>query len=123
MKPMTRRTAIGSAVTECPATRPSPDVGRRSVARKRMVVLLPAPLGPMNPKTSPLPMEKESPSTATKSPYRLVKLITSIMHQPLCESIGGHPNPSETATANQGPSSGGFACKQIEPADRNYRPV
>ena len=33
-----------------------------------MVVLLPAPLGPMKPKISPLPMEKLRSSTATKSP-------------------------------------------------------
>src|SRR5512143_1331386 len=98
---MTRRTAIGSAVTECPATRPSPDVGRRSVAKKRMVVLLPAPLGPMNPKISPLPMEKESPSTAKKFPYRLVKLITSIMHHPL-----SHPSAIQPSTE---PSLGGSA--------------
>ena len=44
-----------------------------------MVVLLPAPLGPMKPKTSPLLMVKLRSSTATKSPYRLVKWITSII--------------------------------------------
>ncbi len=44
-----------------------------------MVVLLPAPFGPMKPKISPLPMVKLRSSTAMKSPYRLVKLTTSIM--------------------------------------------
>ena len=68
MKPITRRTDIGSAVTEKPATRPSPEVGLRSVARNRMVVLLPAPLGPMKPKVSPLPIVKLRSSTAMKSP-------------------------------------------------------
>ncbi len=87
MKPITRRTAIGSAVTEWPQIRPSPEVGRSSVARNRIVVLLPAPLGPMNPKISPLPMEKLRSSTATKSPYRLVKLTTSIMPQPSSYAI------------------------------------
>ena len=34
-------------------------------------MLLPAPLGPMKPKISPLPMAKLRLSTATKSPYAL----------------------------------------------------
>ena len=65
---MTRRTAIGSWTTEWPAIHPSPDVGRKSVARNRMVVLLPAPLGPMKPKIWPLPIVKLRSSTATNSP-------------------------------------------------------
>src|SRR3954469_22799133 len=79
MNPITRRTAIGSETTEKPATRPSPEVGRKRVARNRIVVLLPAPLGPMKPKTSPLPIVKLRSSTATKSPYRFVNLTTSII--------------------------------------------
>ena len=46
-----------------------------------MVVLLPAPLGPMKPKTSPLPIDRFKSSTATNSPYRLVKWLTSIMNE------------------------------------------
>src|SRR3954463_6827334 len=82
MKPITLRTAMGSPTTECPAMNPSPEDGRSRVARKRIVVLLPAPLGPMKPKTSFLPIERLRSSTATNSPYRLVKFRTSIMDAP-----------------------------------------
>ena len=47
---------------------PSPLVAFSSVARKRIVVLLPAPLGPMKPNISPASIFKLSESTAVKSP-------------------------------------------------------
>src|SRR5262249_26827416 len=120
MNPITRRTAIGSETTEWPATRPSPEVGRSSVARNRMVVLLPAPLGPMNPNTSPCPIEKLRSLTATKSPYFLVKLTTSIIaassphelsglggraHPPGCHRLrdGGEAGPRTARHAPRGP--------------------
>ncbi len=43
-------------MTLWPLTMPSPAVARSSVARKRIVVLLPAPLGPMKPNISPAPI-------------------------------------------------------------------
>src|SRR5215471_1939321 len=107
MKPMTRRTAMGSATTEWPATRPSPDVGRSKVARNRIVVLLPAPLGPMKPKTSPLPIVKLRSSTATKSPYRLVKFITSIM------------NPRSPRMLSRRASDGGSSPRRFSPLGRD----
>src|SRR4051812_49543862 len=92
--------------------RPSPEVGRSRVARNRIVVLLPAPLGPMKPKISPLPMEKLRSSTATKSPYRLVKLVTSIMNSRLSVwssgPMGGHhrlfPDPQVATTRDDASS-------------------
>ena len=47
---------------------PSPCEAFKSVARKRIVVLLPAPLGPMKPNSSPASIFKSSDSTAVKSP-------------------------------------------------------
>ena len=47
--------------------------------RIRMVVVLPAPLGPRKPTTSPLGTSKETSSTATVGPNRLVRFRTSIM--------------------------------------------
>ena len=47
-----------------------------------MVVDLPAPLGPRNPRTSPLPTAREMPSTAIKEPNFFVssrKRIISAM--------------------------------------------
>jgi hypothetical protein len=44
----------------------------------RIVVVLPAPLGPRKPKTSPRPTLKSMLSTATRSPKRLVRPRASI---------------------------------------------
>src|SRR2546427_9453039 len=45
----------------------------------RIVVLLPAPLGPSRPTISPRVTVNEMPERAVRLPYRLVKLVTSIM--------------------------------------------
>ena len=60
----------------------SPDVGMDKPVSMRMVVVLPAPLGPRKPKTSPWFTPKLIPSTASTppsgSPYTLVSSLTSI---------------------------------------------
>ena len=65
---MLRRTPIGSLLTRWPLTIPSPLVALSSVARKRIVVLLPAPLGPIKPNISPGSIFKFKQLTATSSP-------------------------------------------------------
>ena len=50
---MARRTPTAWVVMENPATRASPEEGGNSVVSILMVVVLPAPLEPSNPKTSP----------------------------------------------------------------------
>jgi hypothetical protein len=55
---MARRTFSGSLVTEWPATQAWPPLGLSSVVRMRIVVVLPAPFGPMKPKTLPSSMLK-----------------------------------------------------------------
>src|SRR5258705_3141617 len=47
-----------------------------------MVVVLPAPFGPRNPRISPGLTEKPIPSTAARWPYTLVSPLTSIMTFP-----------------------------------------
>jgi len=64
---------------ENPHTLASPQLGLRSVARMRMVVVLPAPFGPMNPYTSPLSSLIVSRSRAYSSPYFLVRSFVSII--------------------------------------------
>src|SRR5215813_9886526 len=49
-----------------------PLLGRTRPHSMRMVVLLPAPLGPRKPKTWPAPTSSVTPRTATNLPYRLV---------------------------------------------------
>ncbi len=51
-----------------PATTADPAVGAASVHSILMVVVLPAPLGPRNPKISPGSTSNEIPSTAVSSP-------------------------------------------------------
>src|SRR6476661_10517374 len=76
--PTLRRTAEASAMTSSPATRAVPDVGRRSVARIRIVVVLPAPFGPRKPRNVPAVTENEIPSTARVPPgYTLTSSSTS----------------------------------------------
>src|SRR5882757_2019277 len=55
-----------------PATSARPALGARRVASTRTVVVLPAPLGPRNPKISPASTSKERSSKATREPKRFV---------------------------------------------------
>ena len=59
-----------------------PDVGGVRPTMTRMVVVLPAPLGPRNPVTVPGTQLKLMSSTAVKVPYFLVSPWTSIMAPP-----------------------------------------
>jgi hypothetical protein len=43
----------------------------------RIVVVLPAPLGPMNPKMCPASTEMDNESKAVNSPYRFVNAFVS----------------------------------------------
>src|SRR2546422_6158067 len=54
----------------------SPAVGVISPSSIWIVVVLPAPFGPSRPRISPCRMSNETPSTAVKSPKRLVRFRT-----------------------------------------------
>src|SRR5512133_2612590 len=58
----------GCRIMSKPATRPLPDVGVMIPHSMRIVVDLPEPFAPRNPKISPLLTENEILLTATKSP-------------------------------------------------------
>ena len=60
-----------AAVSGSPQTVADPDVGAMSVASVRTVVVLPAPLGPRKPKTSPRSISNDTSSNAMRSPNRL----------------------------------------------------
>src|SRR5665213_1142551 len=64
------RTDSGFRATTKPATSARPEVGVSRPQSIRMVVDFPAPLGPRNPKTSPLRTERLMLSTAMKLPKR-----------------------------------------------------
>src|SRR5215831_2480628 len=78
MYPMSSRTPCGSSVTGMPPTVAVPESGTARVARIRMVVVLPAPLGPTKPKISALGTMKSTDSRATWLPNRLCSAWTSI---------------------------------------------
>src|SRR5438270_10868357 len=62
------RTASGSALTSMPSTQARPLVSGRMPLSILMTVVLPLPLGPRKPKTSPGSTRKLTPSTAVTSP-------------------------------------------------------
>src|SRR5258705_3454216 len=72
----------GAARWSRPLTRTCPVVGSSRPAIIRIVVDLPAPLGPRKPVTMPGWTTKSRPSTASLSPYRLLRVSTSIMDCP-----------------------------------------
>src|SRR5213594_1536478 len=94
MTPIRRRTGFASFKTSWPHIIAAPDVGGSSVVSMRMSVDLPAPFGPSRAKISPCSTEKETPSTAVKSPKRFVIWLTSMSLISLDRQfdIRGHPN-------------------------------
>src|SRR5438270_12606515 len=79
MNPREALAASGSRARSWPLMATRPAVGLRRPATMRMVVVLPAPLGPRKPWISPAGTERLTPSTAVKDPYVLTSPSTSIM--------------------------------------------
>src|SRR4051812_49891521 len=78
-----------------------------------MTLVLPAPLGPRSPSTSPRPTVKETPSTAVRRPYRL----RSPEHHTAGD--GGRPPSSCSAACNPVPST----VSAAPPPRRGPRPA
>src|SRR5262249_2405589 len=76
---MLRRTSSDWERTSKPATRAEPAVAGREPVRIRIVVVLPAPLGPRKPTTWRRSTWKETSSTASHWPKYLVRRSTSII--------------------------------------------
>src|ERR1039458_327230 len=74
---MARRTFTAWVVMEKPATRASPEEGANSVVSILIVVVLPAPLEPSKPKTSPALTERVRASTAVNALKRRVRALIS----------------------------------------------
>ena len=68
IKPICLRAISGYAATLIPQICTLPLVAGISPANMRIVVLFPAPLGPRNPTTSPLPIRKDTLSMAFTAP-------------------------------------------------------
>src|SRR5208282_1025952 len=78
MTPIFSRTWRGYRATSKPATVARPSLGASSVVSIRTTVVLPAPLGPSSPNTSPRRTSKLTLSTAVKAPKRLVRSVVCI---------------------------------------------
>ncbi len=78
VSPMIRRTFFGSRTTSYPPTEARPPSGCSSVDNTRIAVVLPAPLGPSNPKTVPSEATMSIPSSARTSPNVLMRPSASI---------------------------------------------
>src|SRR5690606_12211074 len=76
---MARRTPMGSSKTSHPLTSAVPDVGAMKQVRIFIVVVLPAPLGPRKPSTSPRLTSKEAVRSAVKEPYDFDSSLASII--------------------------------------------
>src|SRR5207245_10816321 len=79
MKPSEALAASGSAARSWLLMVTFPLVGLSRPAIMRMVVVLPAPLGPRKPWISPGSTERLTPSTAVRGPYVLTCDSTAIM--------------------------------------------
>src|SRR5262245_34297735 len=76
---MRRFASSGDSTTSWPPTLTLPEVGGMKPVIMRMVVDLPAPLGPRKPRTSPRATSKEMPSTARFAPNVLTRFSILIM--------------------------------------------
>ena len=83
-----RRAATPSVCTSWPQMRAVPSVGIMKPASMRIVVDLPAPLGPRKPSTSPRATRNDTWSTAVKPPNRLVRPLDLDKHR---LPAAGHP--------------------------------
>src|SRR5580698_1971249 len=83
---MRRLTSMGLSSTSKPATVTEPALGGRKQVSTRMVVVLPAPLGPRKPTICPFSTSKEILSTASLRAYRLVSPSTLIIRVTQCYS-------------------------------------
>src|SRR5258706_14575744 len=97
---MRSRTLSGCVSRSQPATRAVPAVGGRSVDSIRSVVVLPAPLGPRNPKISPWRTARSTPATASTARLRDLKVrrspLVSITFGPaagITKPLSGVPLP------------------------------
>ena len=76
---MRRRTSPDCSKTSKPSTRTVPLVAGMKPVMMRIVVVLPAPLGPRKPRICPGSAVNETSRIADRSPYRLLRFATSIM--------------------------------------------
>src|SRR5438046_2916252 len=101
-----------------PPTSAWPSSAPRRPSRISTVVVLPAPLGPSNPKISRSLTRKEMPSTATRLPYRLRSPSTTIAKPSVC--VARPESPGRAITLMPQPIIAA-ACAEPRISDRGGR--
>src|SRR5580704_13004792 len=91
--PTRSRQAPPAVAGSCPRTHTCPAVRRRKPSRISTVVVLPAPFGPRNAKTSPRRTSRSTPATTSRPAYRLTRPRT----------LTTTSDPSEPAAARATP--------------------
>src|SRR5438874_10944944 len=115
---MTFLTFWGSRRTSIPHARARPSSALRRTSRISTVVVLPAPLGPSNPKISRSLTRKEMPSTATRLPYRLRSPSTTVAKPSVC--VARPESPGRAITLMPQPIIAA-ACAEPRLSDRGGR--
>ncbi len=100
--PMLRRTSSRWRTTSNPATVAEPAVGIASVHSMLIVVVLPAPFGPRNPKVSPRKTSNSTPATATRSPNRFSSPRTEMTESGVAAPVSPRrPTPGSSGLASE----------------------
>src|SRR5688572_21314405 len=93
------RTAWVSRLGSSPSTEMVPRSALRNPSTHSMVVVLPAPFGPINPKISPRSTSKLTSSTATVEPYRLARWETAMTGSGIVPDVEAGRTPCQPSTA------------------------
>src|SRR5699024_6299955 len=99
-----------------------PALGRSNPRIIRIVVDLPAPLGPRNPVTIPGSTAKVRSSTASVGPYRLVNpstlIMGTMMHDPAAGKQQDGPGKSRTTDRGRARARQSRAGEEARPQNR-----
>src|ERR1700736_5379323 len=114
---MLRRPLSRSRTTSWPATEALPEEGLASVHSMLIVVVLPAPLGPRKPNTSPAATSKSTPRTASTSPNDFARprtVIAATAGAPSVEVIPANGTDSGMSLLREDPIQGAARlCQQL----------
>src|SRR3977135_2550977 len=102
------RRRVSRAPIARPSSHPSPELGLRRPRSSLTDVVLPAPFGPRNPKTSPRGTVIVSPASATVRPNRFDRLTVWMAGDPAAAAPGGAVAFDSSFTS--APSAGYNAC-------------
>src|SRR5438270_11720440 len=119
--PRRARWYIGSPVTSSPLNVTRPPLGAIWPVAMRKLVVLPAPLGPSSPTTSPAFTSNDTPLTTSRRPKYLTSPSTSssAMPRPPAVNAGSYPKPAGEARGRGGGGEVISRLKAVKPTRRD----